>query len=210
MEMIDLTHMIKEGMPVYPGTLSPEIKVETTIASEGFEERLITIFSHTGTHMDAPSHILDGRRSLSDFDISDFAGHAVMIDVRGMDTVSASYIRSYEKELRGAHFAVLFSGWSSKWGEQSYFENYPVLEADAAGVLAASGVKGVAVDMISVDPVDTVTFENHKIFLNRNMIIVENLTNLHLLEGKEFVLNCIPLRIEYGDGSPVRAFAMMG
>jgi len=105
--------MIQENMPVYPGTKPPEIKIETTIGANGFEERLITMFSHTGTHMDAPCHIIEGGKSLSDYDISDYTGKGVLIDVRGMETVALSYIKGYEKELQEADFAVLHSGWST-------------------------------------------------------------------------------------------------
>ncbi|MGD9808039.1 MAG: cyclase family protein [Deferribacterales bacterium] len=209
MKMIDLTHMIQENMPVYPGTKPPEIKVETTIGKNGFEERLITMFSHTGTHMDTPCHIMEGGRSLSDYDISDFTGRGVLIDVRGMEIVSLSYIKSYEAELKGADFAVLMSGWSKRWGDDRYFTNYPVLSEEASLFLAKSGLKGICVDMISVDPVDTVDFGNHKIFFGHEMLIVENLANLDKLEGKEFAISCLPLNIERGDGSPVRAFAII-
>lgn len=206
--MIDLTHMIQENMPVYPGTKPPEIKVETTIGKNGFEERLITMFSHTGTHMDTPCHILEGGKSLSDYEISDFTGRGALIDVRGMETVSLSYVQSYEAELAKADFAVLMSGWSKRWGEDRYFTNYPVLSPEATLYLVQCGLKGICVDMISVDPVDTVDFENHKIIFGNGMLIVENLANLDKLEGQDFVLSCIPLNIERGDGSPVRAFAI--
>jgi len=201
--------MIQENMPVYPGTKPPEIKIETTIGANGFEERLITMFSHTGTHMDAPCHIIEGGKSLSDYDISDYTGKGVLIDVRGMETVALSYIKGYEKELQEADFAVLHSGWSTRWGQDRYFNGFPVLANDAALYLAKSGLKGVCVDMISVDSVDTVDFTNHKIFFSHEMLIIENLANLNMLEGKDFVISSIPLHIARGDGSPVRAFAIV-
>jgi len=63
--------------------------------------------------------------------------------------------------------------------------------------------------MISVDSVDTVDFTNHKIFFSHEMLIIENLANLNMLEGKDFVISSIPLHIARGDGSPVRAFAIV-
>lgn len=58
MKTIDLTHTIEENMPVYPGTEPPKIVEATTVEVEGFAEKLLTLFSHTGTHMDAPAHML--------------------------------------------------------------------------------------------------------------------------------------------------------
>ena len=68
MKVIDLTHIISAGMPVYPGTEGPKISQATTIEAEGFAEKLITMYSHTGTHMDAPGHIVAGARTLDQFE----------------------------------------------------------------------------------------------------------------------------------------------
>ena len=207
MKIIDLTHPLAEGMPVYPGTEPPEIKVATPIEQEGFEERLLTMFSHTGTHLDAPSHIMPSKNSLSDFHISDFVGKGVLIDVRGMDIITADCILEYSEMLKTSDFVVLFSGWSDRWGRGDYFCDFPVLNVEAAELLAGYNLKGVCADMISVDPVDTQTYEIHKIFFEQNMLIIENLTNLSQLVGKDFIINNIPLNITGGDGSPIRAFA---
>jgi len=207
MKIIDLTHSIEEGMPVYPGTQPPEIKIATTIEKEGFEERLLTMFSHTGTHMDAPSHIKAGGLTLSDFEISDFTGRAVLIDVRGLSGISEEFLVKYSEKLKNAQFAVLFSGWDRYWGSTEYFENYPVLEPEAAFYLTSFSLKGVCMDMISIDPADTVTFANHKILFEKGLFIVENLTCLEKVFPQDFILTCLPLKISGGDGSPVRAYA---
>lgn len=207
MRIIDLTHEIMEQMPVYPGTEPPKIEVVTTIDRDGFEERLLTMFSHTGTHMDAPSHIIKGAETLSDFDVSDFAGAAVLIDVRDMKSVDAGYIRSHAHMLAKAEFAVLFSGWDRYWGSSAYFENYPVLTPEASELLCSYGLKGICMDMISIDPADTETFDNHKIIFGGGMFVVENLKSLDMIGEKKFLLTCLPMNIKGGDGSPVRAFA---
>ncbi|PLX69264.1 MAG: hydrolase [Denitrovibrio sp.] len=208
MKIIDLTHEIVEGMPVYPGTEPPEIKIATTIEKDGFEERLITMFSHTGTHMDAPCHILKGGSTLSDFDISDFTGRAVLIDVRGMNEVTVEHVQKYSGELENAKFAVLHSGWDKLWGTPEYFKNFPVLNDSAAELLATFDLKGICMDMISIDPADTVTYANHRIIFKKGLVIVENLRGLESIGTEVFELTCLPLNIKGGDGSPVRAFAL--
>lgn len=66
MRIIDLTHFISEDMPVYPGTLGPEFLPGSTYEKDGFKETVITMFTHTGTHMDPPAHLYaGGRRSIS-------------------------------------------------------------------------------------------------------------------------------------------------
>ena len=207
MKIIDLTHNLEEGMPVYPGTESPQIKIETTIEGEGFEERLLTLFSHTGTHMDAPCHIVKCKKSLSDFDVSDFMGKAVLIDVQGMSEITHDIIEEYADKLKDAKFAVLFSGWDKYWGYDEYFTDFPVLTMAATELLTRFDLTGICMDMISIDYADTETFDNHKLVFDKNMLIVENLTNLDKVKSMEFDITCMPLRIKDGDGSPVRAFA---
>jgi len=210
MKILDLTHNLETGMPVYPGTESPTIDVVTTIEKEGFEERLLTMFSHTGTHMDAPCHIVSGKKNLSDFDISDFSGKAVLVDVRDCGReIGVEFISQYADALKKADFAILFSGWDRYWGEEAYFENYPVLSASATKFLVECGLKGIGMDMISIDPADTETFDNHKIVFNENLLVVENLAGLENIDDREFEFFTIPLKIKSGDGSPVRAFARL-
>ncbi len=72
MKIFDLTHMIKEQMPVYPGTEPPSLKNTNTIEVDGFAEKLFSMYSHTGTHIDAPKHMVEEGLGLDDFDISKF------------------------------------------------------------------------------------------------------------------------------------------
>ena len=64
MRAIDLTHTIAPGMPVYPGTEPPVLSPGSTYARDGFRETRLTLFSHTGTHMDAPAHLFPDRTAL--------------------------------------------------------------------------------------------------------------------------------------------------
>ena len=65
MKIIDLTQLITTDMPVYPGTEQPKLTVANTVEKDGFRETLITFYSHTGTHMDAPFHIFGDKVYLS-------------------------------------------------------------------------------------------------------------------------------------------------
>ena len=59
MTVIDLTHTIREDMPVYPGTEPPRLTTACTVSQCGYRETLLHMYSHTGTHMDAPAHMMD-------------------------------------------------------------------------------------------------------------------------------------------------------
>ena len=75
MTVIDLTHTIKNDMPVYPGTEQPQLTTACTIEEAGYRETLLHMYSHTGTHMDAPAHMITDGQTLDDFPAeADFAG----------------------------------------------------------------------------------------------------------------------------------------
>ncbi len=209
MELIDLTHVVKPGMTVFPGTEPPVFEIGSSIAADGFEEKRITMFSHTGTHMDAPAHIIPGARRLDEFPIGKFSGKACVVDVDRDDAgkIDAEVLKSRGEAILESDFVILRSGWSQLWDSDEYFRNFPVLSPEAAQWLVEANIKGVGLDMISVDEVDSTDFAVHNILLGADLVIIENLTNLDLLPDSWFSFYCFPLRIDQADGSPVRAVA---
>ena len=209
MNFIDLTHVVQPGMTVFPGTEAPVFEVGSSIEADGFEEKKITMFSHTGTHMDAPAHIIAGARRLDEFPIGKFSGKACVVDVNRNDAgkIDLEVLKNRAEVILESEFVILRSGWSQLWESDEYFRNFPVLSSEAAQWLVEANVNGVGLDMISVDEVDSTDFAVHNILLGADLVIIENLTNLELLPDSVFSFYCFPLRIEQADGSPVRAVA---
>jgi len=118
-------------------------------------------------------------------------------------------VTCHESLLKKNDFILLYTGWYKKWGQKSYFNNFPVLSTEAAQWIAEFSLKGIGVDMISVDRTDTRSFPIHRIFLEKNILIIENLTALEELVGKDFTFSCFPLKIENSDGAPARAVALV-
>lgn len=205
MRIIDLTYSIKEDMPVFPGTGQPKLEVAMTMETDGFREKLLTMYSHTGTHMDAPSHMLENGKNLDDFPIHHFVGEALVIDCRAFkEEIPLEHLKQYN--LSEIDFVLLKTGWGEKWGTETYFNNFPALTADAAEYLASLHLKGLGVDCISVDRMNNKNFDVHKILMKKDMVMIENLANLHELDG-QFTLHVLPLNIYKADGSPIRAIA---
>jgi arylformamidase len=209
MTIIDLSHHISPAIPVYPGTEPPTFVAANTIERNGFAEMKISMYTHTGTHMDAPSHILRDGKSLDMFDIGHFMGGAVVVNALQISgEITVDRLEPYLKQLESADFALIKTGWSHYWGQDRYFEGFPTLSVDAAEWLAGLHLKGVAVDAISIDPIGNAALPAHYALLARDTLIIENLTHLDAIRDEEVYFICLPLRIDGADGSPARAVAV--
>ncbi len=211
MRIIDVTHIIANDMPVYPGTEQPVLTTACEIETDGFLEQKITFYSHTGTHIDAPAHIIKGAATLDLLPIHQFYGRAVRVDITpdAGDAITMEHLIAHRGIIQGADFLLLHTGWSRWWGQKRYFVDYPVLTPDAAEWLRGLKLKGVGLDTISADRFDSLDFPVHKTLLGSDCIIIENLTNLDKLPNHSFLFSCFPLNFKQADGSPVRAVAII-
>jgi len=211
MNIIDLSHTISPDMPVYPGTKPPTFKIGCTIENDGFLEKEITMYSHTGTHIDAPAHLIKGLKTLDQLQIEHYFGEALLVDFRniGRNIIQLDDLTTYEKEINTADFLLINTGWNKYWGTEKYYYDYPVLSGDAADWLSKHSLKGLGLDTISADSADTTDFPIHKTLFKEDMIIIENLVNLENIGTNLFKFSCFPLNIEEADGSPVRAIAYL-
>jgi kynurenine formamidase len=207
--VLDLTHTLAEGMPAYPGTEPPTLQPANTVAKDGFAEKLLTMYSHTGTHIDAPAHMLAEGATLDRMEVGRFVGPACVLDATGRDLIERAFLETHRDLLEGCEFVLFHTGWSRLWGREAYFEGFPVLAPEAAQWLADRGLKGIGFDAISVDPVGSADFPNHMILFRKGILSIENLTGLEPLIGLRFLFSCLPLKIEAADGSPVRAVALL-
>ena len=208
MKIIDLTHWIEPGMPVYPGTAAPVLEEANTIARDGFAEKKLSLNSHVGTHMDAPAHMLPGGRTLDSYPVDLFWGRAVLADFspRRLEWIELEDLLPFAPLLQAAQFLILRTGWGERWGTPAYFEGFPALSAGAADWLVKSGVRGLGTDAISIDRIDDPAFPVHQRIFEAGLFAIENLANLHLLPV-EFSLGCFPLAIRDADGAPARVVA---
>ena len=211
MNIIDLSHRLSEQTPVYPGTSAPIFQTETSIRDHGFAETRLGITSHTGTHLDVPAHIFPHGRNLDQFELGAFAGPGCVVDVthRAGGEITVEDVEAHLDLIAGAGFILLRTDWDRYWRRPEYFHDYPVLSEKAAARLAALRIKGVGVDAISVDVGGSTTLPNHVALLGSEVIVVENLTRLADLPERGFTFLCLPLKLAAGDGSPVRAAAII-
>jgi kynurenine formamidase len=207
--VFELTHLMHSNMPVYPGKDKPIFRPAATMDSDGYRELRIELDGHTGTHMDAPAHMLPDGKSLDQYPASHFAGEALLVNIpEGTHEIPLSFLEEKEKELAGAGYLLLRTGWSRHWEAPEYLEGFPVLSQEAATWLAGRGMKGIGLDTISVDPLESDTWPVHHVLLGAGLVIVENLLFPPGMKEGRYFFCALPLYVSVADGSPVRAIAM--
>ncbi|WP_295581494.1 cyclase family protein [uncultured Oscillibacter sp.] len=209
--MIDLTHTITPEMPMYPGCEAPSLTATGTLTRAGYRETRLSLVSHTGTHMDAPAHMLRHGASLEVLPVSQFCGRAVVLDVSGFapgSIITADFLREQNGRLRSADFALLYTGWEKKWGTDAYFDDtYPIPDEAAAKYLVSCGLKGVGTDALSVDTLRDPEFLAHKTLLGGGLVILESLCLKKVVSRGAFMLFALPMKFQNADGAPIRAVA---
>jgi kynurenine formamidase len=213
MKVIDLTHTISENMPVYPGTEKPKLEVSNTYEKHGFKETLLTMLSHTGTHMDSPAHLFSHRSTLDSFSVDHFVGKGLVIDCSDLlegQRITMNYIERVKEKADKAEFILFYTGWDSRWGTNSYFGDYPYITEEVADYLINSRKKGVGLDVIGIDPIADGNLAIHRrIFSETDMVVIENLTSLGEIGSELFTFCAFPIKFDDSDGAPVRAIAIL-
>lgn len=213
MQIIDLTHPMGDGMPVYPGTEPPQFLEGSRYDRDGFRETILRMHSHSGTHMDAPNHIFPSGKTLDAFPVSQFVGTAVVLDCSAKQAGEAITMQDLVAEweaVKKADFLLIHTGWSHLWGQPAYFENYPCLDFEVLDYLIRAQKKGVGLDVVGLDPVSDTSLARHKrLFETGELVVIENLINLDQVGRGLFTFFALPLKFEKADGAPVRAIACL-
>lgn len=209
--VVDLTHPLTPQMPLYPDTPPPRFDALNTFSADGFREQAFTMSSHTGTHVDAPSHMIAGGRTLDRFPADRFVGRGCVVKIGAGpgERIGIDRLAPRQEAIAACDFVLLSTGWGRHWNQDRYIRDYPVLSEAAARWLNRFALKGVGFDTLSPDPVDSTDFPVHRCFLEQDRIIVENLANLESLPEQGFLFSCLPLKTPQADGSPVRAVAVL-
>lgn len=210
MNVLDLTYMISPAMPFYPCTEGPKLSPANTYEKDGFKETLLSMYSHTGTHMDAPAHLFADRSTLEVLPAAQFVGKATVIDCTDLGEGGKITMEHVRKNpwAQQADYLLFRTGWGKYWGKPEYFGDYPCVTPEVVDFMIATNKKGVGLDTISLDPIASLTLHRQLLSTDKT-VIIENLNNLDKLPGGLFTFCALPLRYENADGSPIRAVALL-
>ncbi len=208
--IIDLTLTVRHGMR------GVEFEKLHTVNEHGWNSRLLHLYSHCGTHMDAPLHFEAGDGTIDRIPLEHCLGPAWVADLSGIAPkalIGVAHLGPVAKKARPGDGLLLKTGWSAHVGQpQHYRDHFPRVSRELAEWCAERRIRLLGVEAPSVADVNNLEEVTtiHRILLGHGIIIVEGLTNLEALHAERVFFCAVPLKIEGGDGSPCRAFALEG
>jgi arylformamidase len=211
MKIIDLSFGIEHGSPTFPLDPKTGVLVHHTIKSMKYNITQLILSTHLGTHLDAPYHFFDEGRTVDNLDLGKCVGPARVVKLEGIapkGEITIKHLRGHEKHFSPGAKVILNTGWHKYFPQDRYFGEMPGITVECAQWIAGMGIGTLGLDLPGVNPKDWE--EVHKIFLSREIVIVEGLANLDAIRSEEVFFIALPLKIKGRDGSPVRAVAIEG
>ena len=205
MKIYDVTVAVSEGVPIYEG--DPRVEIESVRSIAGGDNANVShlcLGAHTGTHVDAPNHFIDGTRRVEDLDIEKLVGPCRVIEVDGsVVSIEPSDVGA----LDGVERVLFKTRNSAFWNEpeRGFRTDFTYISPEAARVLADAGIKLVGIDYLSVEKFGSNDFATHVTLLKSEIVIVEGL-DLREVPAGDYEITCLPLKYVggTGDGAPAR------
>jgi arylformamidase len=203
MAIFDISVPIREGMPVWPG--DPDVHVRKTQAlSRGDPANVsgLSMGTHTGTHVDAPSHFLEEGLSIDRIPLNLCVGPARVVEVPAPVAIGPADLQPLP--VRGCIRLLLKTRNSALWRREGFQEDFVYLTGEGATFLAAAGIRLLGIDYLSVEGYRVRGAPAHHTLLRAGVFLLEGL-DLGAVPPGEYELLCLPLRLTGADGAPARA-----
>ena len=205
--IVDLT------LTMNPSMRGVDFEVRSTIDGKGWNTTILHLYSHAGTHMDAPYHFMAEGETLDNLVLEKCVGPAQIIDltfVKPRDLITIEHLAPYAEKIGPGSRLLLKTGWSARADTPEYRSQLPRVSLPLAEWLAERQIALLGVEtpaVAAIDDKEELTTV-HQTLLGAEIVIVEGLTNLDTLHQQEVTFIALPLKLEGGDGSPVRAIAI--
>ena len=206
--IVDLT------LPIDAAMRGVTIEPAKTIVRGGWNASTLTLYSHCGTHMDAPRHFLESAAGIDQTPLSACCGPAQLLNlapVAPSELIDVARLAPWADEIQPGDRLLLRTDWHQRLGTKAYRDQLPRISAELARWLVEKRIALLGVEPPSLADVNNIAelTEVHRILLEGNVAVVEGLAYLDQLPATRFELQVLPLRIAGGDGSPARAIAIV-
>ena len=205
--VIDLT------LPLASGDSGVQIEPARRLETDGWNATILSLYSHCGTHIDAPVHFGVGSETIDGIAIENFTGPAWVADIRPVEPralIKPEHLGVIANQFKSGESLLICTGWSDYYRQDEYRNGLPRVSAGLARWCVEKKVRMLGVEPPSVADVNNIEELTtiHKILFKGGVIVVEGLANLASLSKSQVTFVALPLKIVNGDGAPARAIAI--
>ena len=200
----DVTVPIADTMLVWPGDPVVQLQRKSHQSKDKTHTVIVTAItmgSHTGTHMDAPLHMISGGKRLDEFPLEVMIGKARVFEIFGVRSIGRAELERINCE--GVERILFKTDNSKHWQDGKFYEEFVYLQPDGAEFLVKCGVRLVGIDYLSIDKFQSSGHPTHFVLLTKNILILEGL-NLSAVPAGEYTLYALPLNLHDVEGAPAR------
>ena len=206
-KVIDLT------LPINSKVDGIFIEPARNLVEDGWNATTLHLYSHSGTHMDAPMHFGVNDQTIDTLPLNRLISEAWVVDVTfilSKEELLVEHLGNLVHNFKAGQSILLHTGWSKKLGTDEYRNGLPRISKELALWMGKNGVNILGVEPPSVANVNDLkeVTEIHTILMQNDIIIAEGLTNLEALSQPKVTLIALPLKVENGDGAPARVIAL--
>ena len=203
------------SLPLYHGMRGVAFEQNTTITINNYNTSNLLLYSHAGTHMDAPLHFVENGRTIANVELNKTVGPAQVLDLTHKaphSLITIADLEPFADLVQPQSRLLLRTDWDQHADADDYRTHFPRISLELAQWLVERDVWLLGVQtpsVASVRPEDRQELiDVHQTLLSAEIVIVESLANLHLLEQSEVFFIALPLKLDGIDGSPVRPIAL--
>ena len=200
--LLDVTLPMSAAVPVYPGDARFEQGFSHRIADgDSYNATWLKLSAHTGTHVDAPYHLLADGATVDQLPLDILVGRARVLEIGAREAIGREELAA--ADLRDDLRVLLKTRMSSQLRQPEIVEGHVHLSTEAARYLVQAGIKLVGIDYLSVDAFGSKDLPVHQVLLEAGIVVVEAL-DLSQAEPGSYDMMCLPLLVPGADGAPAR------
>lgn len=210
-KIYDLSVPLKTYMPIWPTNPLVTVTPIGTVARDGYSVETYSSATHSGTHIDAPYHMVENGTTVDELPLTQLVGEGYVLRPRLSGTeITLEQIREKWKDEYDGKIVLINTGWDRKRGFTKEFQfDFPGLAMDTTDFLIKHHPAVIGIDTLGIEPYDHTDFRVHKKLLPHGMAFIEDLAGLDQLEeGKKYLIAALPLKIHHASGSMARVIAM--
>jgi len=204
--IIDCTHQLSTDLPGYPGDPAT-LEIHQRISDHNSLGSTLHLSTHFGTHIDSPQHFYPEKPGMDSRDVTTLSGKAIWLfcepATRGYTLAPSIDLWSLPK----TDWIFFFTGWSTRWGSDAYYQEFPGIEPAIIEDLTDLDIRGIGLDAPSIDPIPDDSYQNHLLWLGSDRFLLENLRWSERIQDMEIYQTYVaPLPIPALEAAPCLVF----